>query len=87
MSAKYTRKDKAKTAVKALVVGMLAAAVYVLPPALMWPCLLVWVYFCGVLDGRALRRGGRLLFWLRTVREDVPATLRTMFQRPAGGSS
>lgn len=72
-SARYTLGDGIKTAVTALIVGMAAGAFYVLPAVVTVPVLCAYLYWCGVMDGRANRRGGRAVEFVR--------------QRLAGGRS
>ena len=83
MSARYTRSDGIKTAITALIVGMAAGAFYALPAVVTVPVLCAFLYWCGVMDGRANRRGGRVVEFVR----QVPANTATAFRRLAGGRS
>lgn len=83
MSARYTRGDGIKTAITALIVGMAAGAFYALPAVVTVPVLCAFLYWCGVMDGRANRRGGRAVEYARQVR----ANLAALGRRPAGDRS
>ncbi|WP_019635090.1 hypothetical protein [Actinomadura atramentaria] len=85
MSARYTRRDGVKTAITALSVGIVAGALYALPPVVTVPVCCVALYLGGVLDGQATRRGGRVVVWCQKARTDTADSLREMVRRPAGG--
>lgn len=81
VSAKYTMRDKARTAITATFIGVSAGACYALPLTVTMPALCLALYWLGVMDGRAKRRGGRAIEVARQVRMRAA----TLVQRPAGG--
>lgn len=80
---KYTAKDGVKTAITSLIVGFTASALYALPGVVTVPVLCLALYWIGVMDGRAMRRGGRAVEYARNVRTSAINLVR----RPAGGPS
>lgn len=83
MSARYTRSDRIKTAITALVVGMATGALCALPAVVAVPVLCIGLYWFGVLDGRAGRRGA----WVIDLISRAPRAVAGVFRRPQGGQS
>ncbi|MEU6041864.1 hypothetical protein ABZ801_41435 [Actinomadura sp. NPDC047616] len=64
------------TAGVALTLGVLTAVFYTAPGWISVPALCAFVYVCGVMDGRAGRRLGRLPVWLADVKAHAAAARR-----------